>query len=224
MKKLLYLLVGMLISFTAIAKDEDPEKYHVQGFLADGSMIEGYNKTMFQNFLRPWVTEVKISKEFGAKPDKYTSDDLKVVWFTDSATASPVIYHAVKAQKSLPNLWNKNPKPYKKPVYLRLIYDGENVKGYVRPVADFTHTPSMSVSTYTYVFYYMTKDSDVAVAFWCETGDIVPAMKKVMKFYLREFPELVRMVDEGEIKAEEFRFHTARMYPLMDRAWTPKAD
>lgn len=221
--RLIIAALAIIVSATVAAKDKDPENYHMRGILADGTEIEGYNETAFENFMFPFVTKVKLADTFGGETRTYTSDELKAVWFTSLGEDSvPVVYHAVKAQKGLPNLWNKNPKPHKKPVFLRLVYNGENVKGYIRPVADYTHGRTMSVTKYTYMIYYLTKDSDVAVAYWCETGDIVPAMKKVMKFYLREFPELVEMVDKGEIKSREFRDNPAFVLPLMDKYYKPK--
>lgn len=215
-------LLTVLASAQAFAKDDNPEAYHMRGILADGTEIEGYNETSFTNFMFPWVTEVKLADTYKGATRKYTSEELKTVWFTSVGEDSvPKIYESVKAQKSLPNLLKKNPKPYKKPVFLRLIYNGENVKGYIRPVADYTHARTMSVSTYTYMIYYMTKDSDVAVAYWCETGDIVPAMRKVMKFYLREFPALVEMVENKELKPDEFRRNPAIVLPLMDKYYQP---
>ncbi len=225
MKTRIFLLsvITLFAGLAVMAKDENPENYHMRGILADGTEIEGYNETSFTNFMFPWVTEVKLADTFKGESKKYSSDELKAVWFTSLGEDSiPKIYHSIKAQKSLPNLLRKNPKPYKKPVFLRLVYNGENVKGYIRPVADYTHTPSMSISTYTYIIYYLTKDSDVAVAYWCETGDLVPAMKKVMKFYLREFPELVEMVEKGELKPRDFRDNPAIVLPLMDKFYKPK--
>lgn len=216
-------MITLLAGFAATAKDENPEDYHMRGILADGTEIEGYNEKGASNFMYEWSTDVKLADTFKGEAKKYTSEELKAVWFTSPGKDSvPKIYHSVKAQKSMPNLFNKKPKPYKKPVFLRLIYNGENVKGYIRPVVDFTHTPSMSISTSTYMIYYLTKDSDVAVAYWCETGDIVPAMRKVMKFYLREFPELVEMVEKGELKPRDFRDNPAIVLPLIDKYYKPK--
>lgn len=219
----LFAIASIFALFSMNAKDKNPEDYHMRGILADGTEIEGYCETAFTNFMFPWVTEVKLADTFGGEPRTYSSEELKAVWFTKVGEDSvPKIYHAVRAQKSMPNLFKKNPKPYKKPAFLRLVYNGENVKGYVRPVADYTHTPSMSISTYTYMIYYLTKDSDVAVAYWCETGDLVPAMKKVMKFYLREFPELVEMVNKGELTPNDFRDNPAIVLPLIDKYYRPK--
>lgn len=225
MKTRIFLLsvITLFAGLAVMAKDENPENYHMRGILADGTEIEGYNEKASLDFMYEWTTDVKLADMYKGESKKYSSEELKAIWFTALDEDSiPKIYHSVKAQKSMPNLFNKKPKPYKKPVFLRLVYNGENVKGYIRPVADYTHTPSMSISTYTYIIYYLTKDSDVAVAYWCETDDLVPAMKKAMKFYLREFPELVEMVEKGELKPRDFRDNPAIVLPLMDKFYKPK--
>lgn len=224
MKLRTYILavLAVFVTVVAVAKDDNPEDYHMRGVLFDGTEIEGYNETAFKTW-DSWVTEVKLADTFKGEVKKYSSEELRAVWFTSVGDDSiPYIYESVKAQKSLPNLWNKNPKPYKKTVFLRLIYNGENVKGYIRPVTDVTHGKTMSVSTDTYMIYYLTKDSDVAVAYWCDSGDIIPSMRKVMKFYFREFPKLVEMVENKELTPDQFRTNPAMVLPLMDKFYKPK--
>ena len=219
----LFMALAVLVSATAFAKDDNPEDYHMRGILFDGTEVEGYNETAFTNFMHPWVTEVTLADTYKGETKKYSSEELKAVWFTTVGSDSvPKIYESVRAQKSMPNLWNKKPKAYKKPVFLRLIYNGENVKGYIRPEADFTHARTMSVQTNTYMIYYLTKDSDVAVAYWCDSGDIIPSMRKVMKFYFREFPELVEMVENKELTPDEFRNDPTIVLPLMDKFYKPQ--
>lgn len=220
MKKAFLCIITGLIALAAQAQNPDREDCHIKGILADGTQVEGYNETALLNFMRPWVTEVCMTDSLGTTKTCYSSDELKTVWFVKGAQDSiPVVYQSVKAQKRLPHLLNKNPKPYKKPVFLRLIYNGENVKGYIRPWLDYTAAKTINVSNYTYMFYYLTKDSDVAVAYWDGTNDITPAMRKVMKFLLREFPDLVEMVDDGTLTPEMFRQNPAIVLPLIDKAY-----
>ena len=169
------------------------------------------------------MTEVILTYTYKGETKKYSSEELKAVWFTKVGCDSiPKIYESVRAQKRMSSIWNKKPKAYKKPVFLRLIYNGENVKGYIRPMTDFTHGQTMSVRTNTYMFYYLTKDSDVAVAYWYDSCDFIPAMRKVMKFYFREFPELVEMVENKELTPKEFRSNSTIVLPLMDKFYKPK--
>lgn len=219
MKQLILLVMACIITpLSAMASE--PEDYHVKGILADGTIIEGYNNTSFNNEFKPLVTEVSISEEYGGEPKKYTSDELKTLWFTKTENDSvPVVFQAVMAPKKLPNYFSKNPKPHKKPVFLRLVYNGKNVKGYARPVTDYTRVPSMTRVVHTWMYYYLTKDSDVAVAYWVETNDLVPAMRKVMKFYMREFPAIVKMIDDKELTPDMYRSNPACVLPLIDATY-----
>ena len=75
---------------------------------------------------------------------------------------------------------------------------------------------------YTWRYFYLPKDSDVAVAYWDDVDDIIPGMKKTMKFYLREFPELVELVDNEEITPRMFRDNPTIVLPIIDRIYKPK--
>lgn len=210
----------LIVGYPAFA-DDNPEAYKVKVTKADGSVFDGYNDTRFDNYLRPNVTSVSISSEFKGSAVKYSSEEVKRVEFIESTMDSlPLIFEAVKAQTKLPNLFSKNPKPYKEPIFLRLIYDGENVKGYAMPYTDhtFTHKPNIMTVHYTWRYFYLHKDSDVAKAYWDDTDGVIPNMKKVMKFYFREFPDIVQMVDSGEITPEMFRDNPAIVLPLMDKS------
>ena len=221
MNRLLVTIAIIFAAITAFAKNEDnPEDYKVRVTKTDGTVFEGYNETNFRNYFRPKVTTISISDEFKGTPVKYKSSEIKRMVFVASMNDSlPYIFDAVKAALSMPHQFNKNPKPNKEPVMLRLIYEGENVTGYAMPCADVTNVPSMSKIVYTWKYFYKTKDSDVAKAYWIDVDDIIPGMKRVMKFYFREFPEIVKMVDAKEITPKEFRKHPAMILPIMDRTY-----
>lgn len=215
----------LIIGYTAFA-DDNPEAYKVKVTKTDGTVFEGYNDTKFEQYLKPKVTSVSISSEFKGPAVKYSSDEVKRVEFIALTMDSiPMIFEAVKAQTKLPNLFSKNPKPYKEPVFLRLIYDGENVKGYAMPYTDhtFTHKPNIMTVHYTWRYFYLTKDSDVAKTYWDDTDGIVPNMKKVMKFYFREFPDIVKMIDNDELTPQMFRENPAIVLLLMDKTYQPKS-
>lgn len=211
--------MGLMMAFSAMAKD-NPDDYHVRAYKVDGTTIEGYNATLYSDYLRPKVTRIAICNEFGGTPTKYDGEEIKRVVFTKTINDSiPMVFDAVRAQTKLPNLFNKNPKPYKEKVFLRLVYDGENVKGYAMPYTDHTMVPGRRIILYTWRYFYFTKDGDVAKAYWDDTNGIVPNMKKVMKFYFREFPDLVKMVDDGTLTPEMFHANPAIVLPMMDRSY-----
>lgn len=227
MKKSLVLLIGLIAAFSAFA-DDNPNDYRVRVTKTDGTVFEGYNNSRLRNWLRPQITSISISEDYNGPATKYSGYEVKRIEFVESLSDSiPVVFDAVKAQAKLPNLFSKNPKPYKQPVFLRLVYDGENVKGYAMPYTDHTFTKITTVTNimtvhYTWRYFYLTKDSDVAKVFWDDTDGIIPNMKKVMKFYLREFPELVEMVDNGEITPKKFRENPVMVFPIIDRTYRPR--
>ncbi len=222
MNRFVAIIAGIAICLGAMAKD-NPEDYHVKAYKTDGSVIEGYNDTRFSNHLLPKQTHVAISSEYGGKPVKYSGEEVRRIIFTASINDSvPVIFEAVKAQTKLPNLFSKNPKPYKERVFLRVVYYGDNVKGYAMPYTDHTFVPGRTTILYTWRYFYLTKDGEIAKAYWDDTDGVVPGMKKVMKFYLREFPQIVKMVDDGTLTPEMFQKNPAIVLPLMDRFYTEK--
>lgn len=209
----LFLTLGIL--FASAKKEADD--YHVFVELADGNIIEGYVTTSLRNYFKPNVTKVGISKEFGGEAKKYTSEEVKsIIYPPNENDTTIVIYHSVKATKKLPNLLNKNPKPYKEPIFLRLVYEGNHVKGYAMPIFDVTHGGTMSVYDYTWRYFYKTDDNEVAVAYWDDIRGVFPALKKFMKLIFQEFPELKKMIDDGNLKPSEFRENCLIVLPIID--------
>lgn len=209
----LFLTLGIL--FASAKKEADD--YHVFVELANGNIIEGYVTTSLRNYFKPNVTKVGISEEFGGDAKKYTSEQVKsIIYPPNENDTTAVIYHSVKATKKLPNLLNKNPKPYKEPIFLRLVYEGDHVKGYAMPIFDVTHGGTMSVYDYTWRYFYKTDDNEVAVAYWDDIRGIFPALKKFMKLIFQEFPELKKMIDDGTLKPSEFRENCLIVLPIID--------
>ncbi|MBD5425535.1 MAG: hypothetical protein HDR45_04975 [Bacteroides sp.] len=213
MKRLLFLLLILLPVATYAKRQCEP----VIAVKADGTRIEGFTKSRLINYLKPNVSSVSISTEPDGEETKFTSDEVVELIFPPTEEDTTVtVYHAVMAQKHMPHKWNKKPKTYDKPIFLRLIYNGDYVKGYARPAMDNTYTPSMTMVNYTWLYYYKLADQEITKAYWLDTKDIIPGMRKVMKFYFREFPGLQKMVDKKELTPHEFRANPSVVLPLMD--------
>lgn len=214
MKKFITLILCCLTPLISFGKwNGEP----VTAIMADGSQLDGFTKTHLINYIKPGVSTIGISKEFKGKETKYTSREVAELIFPPAEGDSIyAIYHPVMAQKKLPNLLNKNPKTYKDPVFLRLIYNGENVKGYIRPCRDVTSTPSMTTVNNTWLYYYLVNGEEVARAYWVATRDIVPGMKKVMKFYFSEFPEMQQLINDEILTPKDFRSNPTIALPLID--------
>lgn len=189
----------------------------VTAIMADGTRLEGFTKTNLINYIKGAQSEIGISEEFKGKEKKYTSQEItELIFPPNEEVPTPAIYRSVWAQKQMPHAFNKNPKTFKTPVFLRCFYDGKNVKGYKRACRDVTNTPSMSRVNYTWMYYYKVEGEDVAKSYWFATSDLIIGMRKSMKFFFREFPELQQMVDDGTLTPDDFRENPTIVLPLMD--------
>lgn len=215
MKKVSALLFISLFPFLLLAKNDKGER--VIATLADGSKIEGFTTSRLINYMKPDVSKVKISNEPGGEGKEYTSEEvIELVFPPSGEDSNAIVYQSVNAQKQLPNPLNKNPKTYKKPVFMRLIYNGDHVKGYVRPVRGASYSPSMTEVNFTWQYYYKVADEDVTKAYWVDTNDLIPNIRKQMKFYFREFPGVQKLIDDKELDPKEFRENPTIVLPLMD--------
>lgn len=209
----------MLVSVTAAFAEKDPRDYKVIAYRADGSQFEGYVTTALRRYFRPKVSEVGISEVYGGEPRTYTSDEVKSIVFppTEKDTVT-VVYEAVTAMLKA-NMFSKM-KPTKSPVFMRLIYNGKNVKGYVMPFVDqtLTTTPDayLNTMTYTYQYFFMPVSEGMAKGYWMDVQGVMPNAKGFIKKFLKDFPEIGEMLDKGELTAKEFRENPAIVLPMMD--------
>lgn len=215
MKKLALVLFYLLPLLSLAKWDGEP----VTAIMSDGTRMEGFTKTNLNDYLKGPKSKIGISDEFKGKEKIYTSKEISELIFPPNEKAeTPAIYRSVLAQKYMPNMFNKNPKTYKEPIFLRCVYDGKNIKGYARACRSSTYTPSITRVAYTWCYYYKVKDEDVAKTFWVDTNDLMPGIRKVMKFYFREFPEIQQMIEEGTLTPKDFRENPTIVFPIMDAA------
>lgn len=201
----------------------NPDDYKVTCTLIDGTIIEGYISIPLTKIITSQLYELDISDTYKGKARTYTSEEVKRIVYTSTLNDSlPLIYESVKAQKSVPNLFKKNPKPFKKPVFLQLIYEGKNVKGYKTLTTDYTVNNNSTKVNYVWRYYYLKKGDEIAKAYWLGIKGIFLVMKKAMKLYFKEFPKLVEMVDKKEIKGKQFRKNPTMVLPLMDKFYVPE--
>lgn len=158
---------------------------------------------------------MSIHLTFGGEEQAYSSDEVKrIVFPPNEKDTTTVVYEAVTAMAK------KTPfsklKPSEKPVFMRLVYSGKNVKGYTAPHLDYTPGKTMDVITYTETFYYYIIADGVAVPYWTEIGGVVPNAKKAIKHFLKAFPKVCAMIDKEVITPKEFRNNPGIVYPYMD--------
>jgi hypothetical protein len=95
------------------------------------------------------------------------------------------------AQKSLPSVWNKNPKPYKTPIFLKPVYEGENVSAYIHYISTITNTKTLHLEGTNYVFYFKVKNEDVAKGY-CMGSSI--GAKMLLKIVFKPYPVMKELM------------------------------
>lgn len=222
MNKLILILSLLFMALPTTARN-NPDDYKVTCTLTDGTVIEGYCSIASTARLISPVYDLKISDTYKGKARKYTSEEVKRIVYTSTLNDSlPLIYESVKAQRNMPNRLNKDPKPYNKPVFLQLIYEGKNIKGYKTLTTDYTVNMSGTNVNYIFKYYYLKKGDEIAKSYWLGRKGLVLIMKKDIKLYFREFPKLVEMVDKKEIKTKHLRKNPEMVLPLMDKFYVPE--
>lgn len=222
MNKLILILSLLFMALPTTARN-NPDDYKVTCTLTDGTVIEGYCSIASTARLISPVYDLKISDTYKGKARKYTSEEVKRIVYTSTLNDSlPLIYESVKAQRNMPNRLNKDPKPYKKPVFLQLIYEGKNIKGYKTLTTDYTVNMSGTNVNYIFQYYYLKKGDEIAKSYWLGRKGLVLIMKKDIKLYFREFPKLVEIVDKKEIKTKHLRKNPEMVLPLMDKFYVPE--
>ena len=100
-------------------------------------------------------------------------------------------------QKSLPSVWNKNPKPYKTPIFLKPVYEGENVSAYIHYISTITNTKTLHLEGTNYVFYFKVKNEDVAKGY-CMGSSI--GAKMLLKIVFKPYPVMKETVSNLDTK------------------------
>lgn len=221
MNKFIAILVLFLSACCAVAQKADKsEAYRVRVTKVDGTTMEGYSQTNFNNTMLPEVKKFTFSSEFKGQTTTYTSEEVKRVEFVNLELDSiPLVYESVQALSTVRSPLSKNPKPFKKPIFMRLFYNGKNVKGYAMPFADNTYTPSITVSRDTWKYYFLTKDATYAICYWLDVKGIQVGMKKTLKMAFKEFPEVVKKIDKDEVSLKAFKKDPTMILPLLDGAY-----
>lgn len=219
MKRITITLIACLVGFLGTFADKDPQDFRVIAYRADGTHFEGYITTALRNYFRPKQSEVGISETFGGEAREYTSDDvISIVYPPNEKDSVSVVYEAVTALMRS-NMFSKA-KATKSPIFMRLIYNGKYVKGYVMPYIDqtLTTTPNayLNIMNYTYQYFFMPVNEGIAKPYWMDVKGIMPNAKGAIKKFLKDFPEIGEMIDNGKLTAKEFRDNPAIVLPMMD--------
>ena len=101
------------------------------------------------------------------------------------------------AQKTLPTVWNKNPKPYKTPIFLTPLYEGKHVSAYIHYISTVTNTKTLHLEGTNYVFYFKVHSEDVAKGYWM--GNSIGA-KMLLKIVFKSYPVMKETVSNLDTK------------------------
>jgi hypothetical protein len=142
--------------------------------------------------------DVVVTKDSNSKEKKeYKSTEIKSIKYYDSKSKKWIKFVPLMAQKSLPSVWNKNPKPYKTPIFLKPVYEGENVSAYIHYISTITNTKTLHLEGTNYVFYFKVKNEDVAKGYWM--GSSIGA-KMLLKIVFKPYPVMKETVSNLDTK------------------------
>ena len=169
---------------------------NVEIILSNGKTVDGATKTLF-TVDDGDVIIVKDAKS--GEKSEYKSTDIKRVKYYDSKSKEWQTFVPMMAQRMLPTVWNKNPKPYKTPVFLTPLYEGKNVSAYLHQISTITNTKNKQIIGTNYVFYFKVHKEDVAKAFWM--GNSIGA-KLMLKIVFKPYPIMKEAV--SNLNTKEF--------------------
>ncbi len=207
MRRILSFLFLVAMSMPLFAADE----YKVTATCSDGTSFEGYTKYFpYEN-----CTSIPIRTESG-EYKKYSSDEIVTLEYSPFGEhTQPLVYKSVVTQKTMPTLFSKDPKPYKKPIFLRQIYSGERVDGYVMLITGRTNTPSVKHTTYNIpLYFYKVHDDEKARQYLL--GELSVGLGASLKLCFKKYPKMVEKFKSKEIKADDVYKNPLMIFPIFD--------
>lgn len=188
MRKLLFMLLALLLCGMAQAQE------NVEITLNDGKVVKGTTKTLF---MLDDGDAVVVKTAGDGEKKEYKSTEIRRVKYYDTKSKEWIDFVPMMAQKTLPTVWNKNPQPYKTPIFLSPVYEGENVSAYIHYISTVTNTKTLHLEGTNYVFYFKVKGEDVAKGYWM--GSSIGA-KMLLKIVFKPYPVMKETVSNLDTK------------------------
>lgn len=186
-------------------------EYKVSAIRNDGTSIEGYTKYFpYEN-----CSAIEIKDEAGENIKCNSEEFVELVYAPFGEQTHPIVYKSVIAQKTMPNLFSKDPKPYKKPIFLRQIYSGNNVDGYVMMITGRTNTASSSVTTTNIPMFFYYVHNDVKARMYLLAEPQV-GLGALLKLCFKKYPQMVEKFETKEIKADDVYNDPLMIFPIFD--------
>ena len=163
--------------------------------LNDGNVVKGvaYEGFIMDNYHKIWMKDVPKGEK-----ETYESSEVKSVRLYDAKDNVWVVYVPMKAQRMLPNIWAKNPKPYKNPVFLHLLYEGKHVSAYEHCISTQNTTKNHQITGTNWVYYFKVHDEDVAKTYWMGYS---MGLKAELKLVFKKYPQMKDIIKDLDSKA-----------------------
>ena len=183
MRKIFTLLFTLMFAYTMQAQE-------IKLTLNNGNVVSGTTKSLFM-YDNSYEITVKDSKTEEKKD--YSSADVKSVKYFNEKEKKWITFVPLMAQKCMPSIWNKSPKPYKNPVFMSPLYEGKRVSAYMHMISTQTNTKKLQISGSGCIYYFLVKGENVAKAFWMSSAIGVKAMLKIV---FKDYPEMKPIIKE----------------------------
>ena len=180
--------------FAALLCGMAKAQQNVEITLNDGNQVKGTTKTLF---MQDDCDIVVVKDDVSGEKKEYKATEIKELKCYDSDSKEWVVFVPLMAQKALPSVWNKNPKPYKNPVFLTPLYEGKNVSAYIHYISTITNTKTHHIEGTNGIFYFKVKNEDVAKAYWM--GSSIGA-KMLLKIVFKPYPVMKETVANLDTK------------------------
>ena len=157
-------------------------------------MVKGIAKNMFMFD----DCDVVVVKDSGSgEKSGYKSTEIKSLKYYDDDSKEWITFVPLMAQKTLPTVWNKNPKPYKAPIFFTPMYEGKHVSAYIRYITTATNTKQVHLQGTNVMFYFKVHSEDIAKGYWM--GSSIGA-KLLLKIVFKPYPVMKDTVSDLDTK------------------------
>lgn len=188
MKKLTILFLCFLLFGMAQAQN------NVKITLNNGTVVEGVTKHLF---MLDDGDAVFLKGIMNGEKSEYKSTEIKSVDYLDSDSKEWTTFVPLMAQRTLPCVWSKNPKPYKNPVFLNPVYEGKHVSAYIHYITTATNTKAVHLRGTSYMYYFKVHNEDVAKSYCM--GSMI-GIKMLLKIVFKPYPVMKDTIADLDTK------------------------
>lgn len=187
MKKLMFLILALLPC--AIGAAQKP----IEVTLRSGEVVKG---TSNGGFLFDHFHELRVKDEESGKKQDFTSQELTSVKLYDEDSKEWITAVPLMAQRSMPSLLFKKPKPYRNPVFMIPIYEGKRVSAYKHLISTMTVTQQYRIQGGSFMLYFLVKGEDVCRAYALNNSI---GAKAELRLVFKDFPEMANEIENMDV-------------------------